>query len=101
MTCDRAQEVLSASFDGEAETVGDERAVAEARRHADGCAGCARFARHALAARALLRPEPSAGIGPSSGGLAAAVLAQVRREDAETPRPATTRCRSCSRCSPA
>lgn len=94
MTCDRAKEVLSAAFDGEVDEAGDVRAVDEARRHADTCADCARFARHAAAARAVLRPESSTGLGTSTGiststgALAAAVLAQVRREDADTSRPA-------------
>ena len=84
MTCDHVQEVLSATFDG---APGDEAEVAEARRHADTCPRCARFARHAEAARSLLHPAPheygTSGHQDAPSPLAAAVLARVRREDAE------------------
>lgn len=80
MTCDHVQGVLSAAFDGEGPA--DDLDVVEARRHADTCADCGRFLRHADQARELLRlGAPPAR--PTSGSLAAAVLTQVRQEDAD------------------
>ena len=83
VTCDHAQQVLSALFDDEAGEGGE---GAEARRHADACPDCARFARHAASARALLRPDArelgGSGRPDPTSALAAAALARVRREDA-------------------